>query len=144
MWQQVFNQRLLQYNTPLTLPPLFRSSTLIINAALDTNAAFPYGKRTYKLAALLFPVFYTSETGFNKGNPERLYLGNHQITFDNPFSYAYNLEIYIHLWTSQLDLIIWQSDEEVNISEQIQAERIQSSLDRIESKVDSIQSNSNQ
>lgn len=144
MWQQVFNQRLLQYNTPLTLSPLFRSSTLTINAALDTNAAFPYGKRTYKLAALLFPIFYTSETGFTKGHPERLYLGNHQITFDNPFSYAYNLEIYIHLWTSQLDLIIWQSDEEINITQQIQAERVQSSLDRIESKVDSIQASSNQ
>lgn len=144
MWQQVFNQRLLQYNTPLTLPPLFRSSTLIINAALDTNAAFPYGKRTYKLAALLFPIFYTSETGFTKGYPERLYLGNHQINFDNPFSYAYNLEIYIHLWTSQLDLIIWQSDEEIGIDNLIQTEKIQNSLNRIESKIDAIETYGNQ
>lgn len=138
MWQQVFNQRLLQYNTPLTLSPLFRSSNLIINAALDTNAAFPYGKRTYKLAALLFPIFYTSETGFTKGHPKRLYLGNHQINFDNPFFYAYNLEIYIYLWTSQLDLIIWESDEDPNIENSFKLDRIQTSLNSIEQKVNNI------
>lgn len=136
MWQQALNYRILQYNTPLTIGHLFRSSTLIVNAALDTNAAFPFGKRTYKLAAVLFPIFYTSETGFIKGHPKRLYLGKHQIEFSNPFSYAYNLEISIHPWTSQLDLTIWESDENINIDTKIQSERIQNSLDRIESKID--------
>lgn len=138
MWQQVFSDRILQYNTPTTIGHLFRSSNLIANAALDTDAAFPFGKRTYKLAALLFPVFYTSETGFSKGSPERLYLGKRQIQFNNPFSYSYNLEIYIYQWTSQLDLTFWESDEEPNIDSQIESSRIQNTLNRIESKIDTI------
>lgn len=107
MWQQVFDQRLLQYNTPLSVDYLFRSSALRINAALDKNAAFPFGK----------------------GEPRRLYLGNYQIQFDNPLSYSYNLEIFIHLWTSQLDLTIWQTNEEPNIQQAIKLKRIQSSIE---------------
>lgn len=143
MWQKVLDRRLLQYDTPLSLDYLFRSSALRINAALDKNAAFPFGKRTYKYVALLFPIFYDTETGFTKGEPCRLYLGNHQIEFNNPFSYSYNLEIYIHPWTSQLDLTIWQTNEEPNIQQTIKLERIQGSLEalgqsleRIESKID--------
>ncbi|MUL39349.1 hypothetical protein BWI75_24440 [Gloeocapsopsis sp. AAB1 = 1H9] len=109
-----------------------------MNAALNTDPAFPFGKRSYKLAATLFPIFYSSETGLNKGDPRRLYLGNRQIAFNNPFSYAYNIEIYIHLWTPQLDLTIWESDEEVNIDTTIKLERIQSSLNSIETKIDNI------
>lgn len=129
MWQKVLDRRLLQYDTPLSLDYLFRSSALRINAALDKNAAFPFGKRTYKYVALLFPVFYDAETGLSKGNPERLYLGNHQIEFNNPFSYSYNLEIAIHPWTSQLDLTIWQTNEEPNIQQITRLERIQGTID---------------
>lgn len=143
MWQQVFDARVLQYNTPLSINYLFRSSALRINAALDKNAAFPFGKRLYKYVALLFPIFYDAETGLTKGEPRRLYLGNHQVEFSNPFSYSYNLEISIHPWTSQLDLTIWQTNEEPNIQQTIKLERIQSSLDsveqgliRIESEID--------
>lgn len=140
MWLKTFDSRLLQYNTPLRLDPLFRSSVLRINAALDKNAAFPFGKRTYRYVALLFPVFYDSETGLTKGNPRRLYLGNHEIEFVNPYSYSYNLEIQIHYWTSQLDLTIWQSDEELNVDEAIKLGRIQNSLDLIEQNVERIES----
>ncbi len=139
MWQQVFDQRLLQYNTPLSIDYLFRSSALRINAALDKNAAFPFGKRTYRYAALLFPIFYDYNTGLVKGNPKRLYLGNHQIQFDNPFSHSYNLEVYIHPWTSQLDLTIWQTNEEVNINQAMKLEKIQSSLDAVEEDLERIE-----
>jgi hypothetical protein len=143
MWQKVIDSRLLQYNTPLKLDHLFRSSVLRINAALDKNAAFPFGKRTYKYVALLFPIFYDPETGLTKAQPRKLYLGNQEIQFVNPYSYSYNLEIQIHYWTSQLDLTIWQSDEELNVEQAIKLGRIQSSLDaigedvkRVESKID--------
>ena len=138
MWQQVINQRVLQYNTPYTFNHLFRSSIITVNAALNIDPAFPFGKRTYKLAATLFPIFYSSETGLNKGDPRRLYLGNRQVAFNNRFSYAYNLEIHIHLWTPHLDIRIWESDEEVNIDTTIKLERIQNSLNSIEDKVDRI------
>lgn len=129
MWQKIYDARVLQYNTPLSIDYLFRSSALRINAALDKNAAFPFGKRTYKYVALLFPVFYDSETGLTKGEPQRLYLGNHQIQFENPFSYSYNLQIAIHPWTSQLDLTIWQTNEEPNLQQITRLERIQTSID---------------
>lgn len=140
MWLKTFDERLLQYNTPLKLDYLFRSSVLRMNAALDKNAAFPFGKRTFKYAALLFPVFHDPETGFTKGNPERLYLGNQEIQFVNPFSYSYNLEIQIHYWTSQLDLTIWQSDEEINVDQAIKLGKIQSSLNSIESNLERLES----
>lgn len=135
MWQQVFDRRLLQYDTPRSIDYLFRSSAIRVNAAIDRNATLPFGKRTYKYVALLFPIFYDSDTGLTKGSPRRLYLGNHQIQFSNPFSHSYNLEIAIHPWTSQLDLTIWQTNEEPNIEQAIKLARIQSSLDRIEQTI---------
>lgn len=138
MWYQVVSHRFLQYNTPIVLDHLFRTTTINVRAALDNNAALPFGKRTFKYVGLLFPVFTHSVTGVSKGSPRKLFLGNHQITFDNPLVYEFNLELNIHLWTPQLDLTIWESNEESIFNADIKLRQVQQQLERIESKIDTI------
>lgn len=138
MWYQVHNSRVLQYNTPIVLPHLFRSSIINVNAALDSNAALPFGKRTYKYAGLLIPVFTHSVVGVSKGNARKIFLGNHQISFNNPLNYEFNLELVMHLWTPQLDLTIWETNKEVIFDVELRTRNIERQLSRIESKVDNI------
>lgn len=138
-WTPVLSQRLLQYNTPLTLSYLFRSSNLIISAALDENAPMPFGKRTYKYAGRLTPIFTPSGVSLSRGNSRSIYLGSPRlITFNNPYRYDFNLEVYVHYWTPQLDLIIWQSDEDSIFDVETELGLQNINLERIENKIDQI------
>lgn len=136
MWYQTYNQRIYQFDTPIVLPYLYRNDVLTVNAALDKNSAFPYGKRTYKYAGRLTPIFNRPGVGENRGRSQKLFLGNYQIKFDNPLNYEYYLEISIHLWTPQLDLEIWISDEESIFDVNSELGIVQLQLDRIENKLD--------
>ena len=138
MWFQQLQARFLQYDTPLVLPPLFRGNILTVNAALNESSDLPFGRRTYKYAGRLTPIFNRPDIGIHRGKSRKLYLGKYQIEFDNPLNYEFALELLIHLWTPQLDLTIWQSDEE---PEQVTATDllfIESGIARVESKIDLI------
>lgn len=111
MWEQVLKLRVLQYDTPLILNHVFTSSAIVVSAALEENGAFPFGKRTYQRVGTLKPVFAINNVGFTYAAPKRLYLHRNLIRFENPYGYAYSLELYIGLWTSQLDLTFFQENE---------------------------------
>lgn len=138
MWHQQLSARYLQYDTPLVLSPVFRSNILTVHAALDEYAALPYGRRTYKYAGRLTPIFNRAEVGLHRGRSRRLFLGKYQIEFDNPLQYEFALELNIHLWTPQLDLTIWQSDEEEIVSIGNELLFVESGITRIEQKIDQL------
>lgn len=138
MWYQQLSARYLQYDTPLVLSPLFRGNILTVHAALDEFATFPYGRRTFKYAGRLTPIFNRPDVGIHRGRSRKLFLGKYQIEFANPLNYEYALELSIHLWTPQLDLTIWQSDEEAIDISATDLLFIESGIARIESDVNDI------
>jgi hypothetical protein len=112
MWNQVLKIRIREHETPIQLDFVFNSSALVVRAALDENAALPYGKRDYERVGKLSPIYEISPIGLVKGNKsEYLYLRTKLIRFQNPYNYSYKLELFIHLWTTQLDLTFWENDE---------------------------------
>jgi hypothetical protein len=141
MWYEVHQSRYLQYDAPFVLPTLFRSNTLVFDAALNLDAAFPYGKRSYKYAGRLTPVFEQGIVGQHRGKSRKLYLGRSQIEFENPFNYDFYLQLDIHLWTPQLDLTIWESDEQINVNVATELFFIEAGIARIEQKVNLIEDN---
>lgn len=138
MWYQLHQSRYLQYDSPFVISTLFRSNILVVEAALNLDTAYPYGRRSYKYAGRLTPLFNKIELGEHKGRSRRLFLGKSQIEFENPLNYEFFLELDIHLWTPQLDLTIWQSDEEPEKITATDLLFIENGIARVEQKLDAM------